>query len=878
MSLFWLQEQGGAQQQPPPRRREPAKAAPLDYASLTCRQCPLDREPLQHPKMPPTGAASPTFYVLGEAPGEQEDEHGEQFVGNSGRLIRDRVPSRWLDHIRWNNTLRCRPPGNRDPQPFELACCRRQQEEDIATTKPAVILAFGGYALQWLVQGSVFSAQRFAGGRQRNEFHTRNGEGNAVALPIISQWRGRRLPVVIGGHTCWVYPLMHPASFLYMKSSKNYEQRKMYEPSLRCFERDLARAFADFEAGLPEPFVEPPEEYKRNIKCVTEIGPRGLARICERLEEIARRPDIGIDIETNGLRTQFIREPKILSIAVGNYEDTLAFGIDHPEAKWSRDERETLLVALYNFLLYSGRKWAHKLKFEHEWLRHCFDDHILYRTEWGDTLAQAHALDERRGKNLDDIALRLFGFQLKSVMSLDRSRLSEYPLADVLMYNGLDTKYTDAVRVLQSAEIEAAGVQGAYEKLVRLTPSLVRMQAKGLVRDVRQITLLNNSLEIEENKWKRAVLEDKDFARFRVARANASPTSNDDLLAFFRDFLKVEGIKNVDAEALGKVDHPVVKMVLEQRGASKVRSTYVVPLLDGGKHVALDGLVHPQFNHDVTVTSRLASEDPNAQNFPRRKRKEIRRVIGVPPGHKFVSLDFGQIEARVVAMLSKDKTLVAETWNGDDIHGVWTDKIGARFLPKRLKKEGGRKEIRDGIKNLWTFPEFFGSNVEAIANDLSRRFSVDISPRALQPFHDEFWDKYRGVLAWQRALEAFYAERGYVETATGFRRHEPMSRNELINQPVQGTAAQIVLDAQYRIDHIAYESERPHWVPIMNVHDDLSFYLPLASLEEDIERIAREMCLSPYKWVNVPLAVEVSLGDNWCDKTELVTFKTQDFQ
>lgn len=857
MSLFWFREQQQARGESSAAKRKPVRPSWVgDSTSLSCRQCPLDREPLQHPKMAPTGAGKPVFYSLGEAPGEIEDERGEQFVGKSGELIRDRIPSRWVRFIRWNNTLRCRPPKNRDPAPLELACCRHFQEEDIAATKPAIILVFGGVALQWLTQNPRVAEQ----------------------VPQITQWRGRRLPVCVRGHVCWAYPLVHPAAFLYMKSSKNYEQRKMYEPSLRCFERDLARVFRDYELGLPKPHVEEPSEYLKGVEIVTEFGATGLRHIEQRLAEIAQRPDVALDIETNGLRPYFIREPRLLSIAVGNYDDTLAFGIDHPEARWLAPERARVHELLYEFLLHSGRKWVHNLKFEQEWLRFLFDDHILYRTKWGDTLAQAHAVDERRGKNLDDIVLRLFGFRLKAVSDLDPSRLVQYPLERVLTYNGLDVKYTDGVRVLQADTISELKVETAYENLVRLTPSLVRMQAKGLVRNVVAIKLLNTSLETEENHAKQAILADSDVRRFRHTHSDFSPTSNPDLLAFFRDFLKVQGLSNVDAEALGYVDHPVARLVLAQRSASKLRSTYVVPLRDGGKHVALDGLVHPQFNHLITITTRLASEDPNAQNFPVRKHKEVRRVIGAPPGHKFVAFDFGQIEARVVAMLSKDPVLIAETQRGEDIHGVWTDKIGARFVPKMLKAEGGRKQIRDGIKNLWTFPELFGNAVEAIALDLSRRFGVDITTRALQPFHDEFWAKYGEVLKWQETLVAFYNERGYVQTAIGFRRHEPMSRNELINHPVQGTAAQIVLDAQYRIDRIAYESERPHWVPIMNVHDDLSFYLPLATLEQDVEGIAGEMCCCPFEFINVPLSVEVSLGDNWCDKRELHTFTTQDFK
>lgn len=843
--------------------RRTTKTIPINSANLSCRQCPLDAAPLKHPKMKPTGAAEPIFYSLGEAGGKTEDEKGEQFVGDSGELIRDRIPSKWEKFIRWNNTIRCRPTTpegkNRNPAPLELACCRKLQEEDIAATKPKVILAFGGVALQWLMGGAE--------------------------EPSILQWRGKRLPVKIRDHTCWVYPLLHPAAILHWRSMDNWELKQKAEAHLLAFEHDLKRVFADYERGLPEPYVAEPAEYKTGIEVQTAFGEIGLLWLETKLQEFAALPDMAIDIETNGLRP-YSKGAKILSCSIGTFDKSFAFAIDHRESKWTEPERFRVFELLYNFLLHSGRKWAHALKFEQEWFNFFFDASVLYETQWGDTLAQAHVIDERRGKALDELTLQYFGFRLKEVSDLDRTQLDSYPFADVLMYNSLDAKWTDALRIEQTEVIGQSGVQAAYENLLRMTPSLVLMQAKGVVRNVPQIVLMSNDLEIQENRIKLQILSNKDVEKFRAVSPNFSPTSTTQLLRFFGEFLKVPNLRNVDEAALLKVSHPVAKWVIELRSVAKRRSTYITNLLDGGKYVFPDGLIHANFSHlaevqsdkkDVggTVTGRPSSSDPNMQNFPRRENKEVRRVVGAPPGHKLVSFDLGQIESRVVAMLSKDKTLIAETVRGDDIHGVWADKIGAKFVPKKLKED--RKWVRDTIKNLWTFPNFFGSVVEAIAADLSHRLEVMISGRVLRPFADEFWDKYPGVLKWQDELVALARKQGYVETATGFRRHIPMTRNELINMPVQGTAAHISLDAQVRLSYKAYKEDRPTLQPVLNVHDDLEFYLLTATLEQDIEDIAKEMCCSPYNFVTVPLAVEVSMGDNWADKETIATFTTKDF-
>ena len=123
-----------------------------------------------------------------------------------------------------------------------------------------------------------------------------------------------------------------------------------------------------------------------------------------------------------------------------------------------------------------------------------------------------------------------------------------------------------------------------------------------------------------------------------------------------------------------------------------------------------------------------------------------------------------------------------------------------------------------------------------------------------------------------------YWAAGYVETATGQRRHEPMNRNEIINHPIQGTAGHLVIDAQARISEFAYAADLPELQPIMNIHDDLSFYLPEDEAEELIEVIAEKMCCCPFDFLTVPLSVEVSIGRNWADKEEIATFYSTDFQ
>src|SRR5258708_6701834 len=122
-----------------------APAASLDLLhQKQCTVCPLNcyAPSLKHPYMKPTGARRPLVYMLGEAPGKTEDDKGRQFVGKAGDVLRFRIPKRWLPDIRWNNVVRTKPPGNRDPTITEIECCRPSLIKDIEETKPDAIFGF----------------------------------------------------------------------------------------------------------------------------------------------------------------------------------------------------------------------------------------------------------------------------------------------------------------------------------------------------------------------------------------------------------------------------------------------------------------------------------------------------------------------------------------------------------------------------------------------------------------------------------------------------------------------------------------------------------------------------------------------------------------
>lgn len=232
---------------------------------------------------------------------------------------------------------------------------------------------------------------------------------------------------------------------------------------------------------------------------------------------------------------------------------------------------------------------------------------------------------------------------------------------------------------------------------------------------------------------------------------------------------------------------------------------------------------------------------------------------------KILSFDYGQIEARVIAMFTKDPVYVKALWDGFDVHGDWARRIAADY-PERI---GGRKmlsdkkamkDFRGDIKNQWTFPLIFGAKRSSVAGYLN------IPEDVIAPHFEDFWDEFRETKVWQEKMLKFYRKYGYVECLTGRRRHGPLSLNMVFNTPVQGTAADIVCDGWCRLS----ETKDPELQFEIQVHDDLiSLRVPDGRLEAVAEKAINILLDVPFDFVNVPLTIEMSVGRNWMpfDKT-----------
>lgn len=870
MGLFFTRSRAGGRQGKTTGSGDKRRAITLPVETLnkkSCIVCPLNEADLHNPKMKPSGPRRRIdVYLLGEAPGRTEDEEGEPFVGDAGQYIRERMPSDW--RVRFGNVIQCRPPRNRDPSFMETECCRLRVLGDIEKTKPKIILGAGNVPLRWVL------------GMQNRG---------------ITEWRGRTIPIKVGTHTCWFMPVFHP-SFLNRKLRYDKELgREVESPEGIAMYHDL-RAVDKLLRRDDEPVVY--EQSLDGIECIEGKTRKDLIRVKKWLRSLKKLKRVALDIETQDLRP-YTDTAQLLSIAIGTYDEVCAFPIEHPMG-WGKREQAIIHEELKEFLVESGIKICHNLNMEQEWLGVWYGKDVIRKAKWADTWAQAYVLDERKGMHNLDVLCRLrLGFNLKTD-NLPMDRLSTVPLSDLLPYNGKDTKYTHKLYDIQMAELkkkENRSLLPVYERHVARNPSIAFLQMDGMCVDMDVAKRLQSDFGKMKKDLVARMRQLPEVKKLeRMIRKPYDPEKEKQNHTLYRDILKREEIwvKERDNEPskvslkksilatipASETEHP--SLLTSFRSVRTIKSTFLDSL---ERLLYPDGRLHPNVNDKFTSTSRFSMDEPNGQNFPKQQLPETRSIIIAPPKYRFLKADYGAIEYRAIAMLSRDKQVCNRLWGGQDIHREWAerfmDELGVRSVErstmvyysfssrKQLEGRGRHNEkfiaqARQMIKNRWVFPKFFGAQDKACA----KYMSIDLDDSEMMG--ELFWDTFSGVKRWQDRLVRNLEKKGYVELLTGRRRRVPMTRTEALDSPVQGTAAEIVNDAMRRLSNAGYQA-------CINVHDELVIPLLTKGFENSVMEIVEIMVEPVFPFINVPLIVEAEAGPDWYNTEEIGEFSSTEF-
>jgi len=299
-------------------------------------------------------------------------------------------------------------------------------------------------------------------------------------------------------------------------------------------------------------------------------------------------------------------------------------------------------------------------------------------------------------------------------------------------------------------------------------------------------------------------------------------------------------------------------MVLENRELSKIKSTYVDALPPA---VDANGRVHTSYSQIGAVTGRLSSNNPNLQNIPIRSEtgRRVRNGFIAGKGNVLLSVDYSQIELRIVAHMAQDEGMLAAFRAGEDIHATTAGAIygvGPEAVTKNMRRHA--KAINFGL--------IYGMS----AFGLTR--STDLTLAEAEQFVKTYFEKFPGVKKYLDGIRRLAAQQGYVETLLGRRRYFPVlqtrtnpqiknrEEREAINAPIQGTAADIMKIAMLKIPP-ALKKAKMKGKMLLQVHDELVLECPESELEKTA-KLVQETMAGAYP-LDIPLSTEARYGKNW---------------
>ena len=442
--------------------------------------------------------------------------------------------------------------------------------------------------------------------------------------------------------------------------------------------------------------------------------------------------------------------------------------------------------------------------------------------------------------------------------------MDEVAIEFVAPYAVADAEIPLRLMALQIDELKRVnGEKLLYEIDLPLTPVLADMEMTGISLDLPFFEETSKRLEKRMNEIEKKVFESvgKPF--------NLNSTQQLSDILFTRLGLEPPDRGNKTASghfstSAGVLDllrgkHPVVDLVLEHRELSKLKSTYVDAL-----QAALNsetGCVHTSYSQIGAVTGRLSSSDPNLQNIPIRTEegRRLRHGFIASKGHVLLSVDYSQIELRLVAHMAQDENMLAAFRSGEDIHATTAAAIysvGTDKVTKAMRRHA--KAINFGL--------IYGMSVFGLTR------TTELTLAEAETFVKAYFQKFPGIKKYLDGIRKQAAQQGYVETLLGRRRYFPALQSkanvqvknreerEAINAPVQGTAADIMKIAMLNIAPALKEAGLKAKM-LLQVHDELVFECPKNELKETA-RVVQEIMENAYP-LSIPLSTEARYGANW---------------
>ncbi|WP_298564937.1 DNA polymerase I [uncultured Aliiroseovarius sp.] len=454
---------------------------------------------------------------------------------------------------------------------------------------------------------------------------------------------------------------------------------------------------------------------------------------------------------------------------------------------------------------------------------------------------------------------------IKSLLGAGKAAITfdRVPIEDAVKYAAEDADITLRLWHVLKPRLHTAQVTRVYERLERpLVPVLAQMEMTGIKVDREVLSRMSNAFA-----QKMAGFE---VELHQIAGRDFNVQSPAQVGEILFDQMGLEGGKrtksgqwSTPADVLEDLatEHDFAARVLDYRQLQKLKSTYTDALQD---HIHPDtGRVHTSYSIAGANTGRLASTDPNLQNIPVRSEegRRIREAFVAPEGTKLISLDYSQIELRILAHVAGIDALKQAFREGQDIHAMTASEMFDVPLDEMTP------DIRRQAKAI-NFGVIYGISGFGLARNLR------IPRSEAQGFIDRYFERFPGIRQYMDETVAFAKEHKRVETLFGRRIHTPeigakgpqagFAKRAAINAPIQGTAADIIRRAMVRMpDAIAKLPAKM----LLQVHDELIFEVEEGAVNEVIEAVrgVMESAAEPAVKLDVPLVVDAGTGMTWAE-------------
>lgn len=626
---------------------------------------------------------------------------------------------------------------------------------------------------------------------------------------------------------------------------------------------DAQPAEAPAAAVPPRPFVHEDYEWVRDA-----------AALGRWIDDIAEKGWVAVDTETTGLDEMraglvgislAVEPGRACYIPLGHLdgEGDLFGAAKRAGGQMAMDEALALLRPLFEDE--SVLKIGQNIKYDAKILAR----HGITVAPLDDTMLMSYALHSGlHGHGMDALSERYLGhipIPIKNLIGSGKAQktFDRVPIAEAVKYAAEDADVTIRLWRAFKPQLPRSRVTTVYETLERpLVPVLAEMEMAGIRVDRQVLSRMSGAFA-----QKMAALEEEIQAlageRFNIG----SPAQVGEIL--FGKMGLPGGVRtkggqwSTPADVLEDLaaDHEFPARVLEYRQLAKLKSTYTDALQE---HIHPEtGRVHTSYIQSGAATGRLASTDPNLQNIPVRTEegRRIREAFVAEPGRVLLSLDYSQIELRILAHVADIPALKQAFREGVDIHAMTASQIFNVPLDQMTP------EVRRRAKAI-NFGVIYGISGFGLARNLR------IPREEAQAFIDTYFERFPGIRAYMDETVAFAKREGYVQTLFGRKIHTPeinargptagFARRAAINAPIQGTAADIIRRAMIRMP--AAIAGLPAKM-LLQVHDELLFEVEEGAADEvqDIARKVMEEAAEPAVRLTVPLVVEAGRGANWAE-------------